>query len=262
MTRGVVTVGIPYRGCPDLVNRAVTSMLGQTYGDVRVLVVGDGDRPPVRCRDSRVEVYTMRRHRGTYFARAVALAATDTPWHAVLDADDWAEPEWIERLLQVEGGAGAVQHCTRRDHYPDGKSRVVRWRRADHEPGPVMGRFTSHVGLYATGRLRDVGGYHPGFQVGYDSLLVALLRITGQVALLGEPLYHRSVRSGSLSSNRSTGMASRARAEVHDRLARLYEQAWPVRGDTDKVRALVQGTWPPLLAAEVAAHAARIGGAA
>lgn len=75
----------------------------------RVLVIGDGQEPDPRDipKDSRFEVYTLPKNRGSYFARAVTLEATTTENHAVIDADDWVEPHWLETLLREVGGDGS-----------------------------------------------------------------------------------------------------------------------------------------------------------
>src|SRR5690606_3316610 len=76
-----LTVAIPFYGDRDMLRRCVTSLRRQTFRDLRILVIGDGQKPGLRPRDSRVQCYTLPTNVGAYFARAVALAATETPWH-------------------------------------------------------------------------------------------------------------------------------------------------------------------------------------
>src|SRR5690625_4396493 len=48
-----VTVGIPFYGDEDMLRRCVRSLLRQTYRDLRVLVVGDGQEPRIPTRDRK-----------------------------------------------------------------------------------------------------------------------------------------------------------------------------------------------------------------
>src|SRR5690606_32042422 len=101
----MLAVGAPFVGDTRMLTQCAKSLLAQTHKDLRVLVVGDGQAPGLRTRDSRVHVYKLPTNRGSYFARAVALAATETPFHGVVDSDDWVDPEWAERLLATGGDA-------------------------------------------------------------------------------------------------------------------------------------------------------------
>lgn len=108
------TISIPFYGDSEMLGRCLRSLYHQTERDFRVLVIADGKEPDTRRyfpNDSRFELYTLPQNRGAYFARAVALAATTTSHHGVVDADDWVEPHWLETMLGT--GASAVQHGSR-----------------------------------------------------------------------------------------------------------------------------------------------------
>lgn len=250
-----LTIGVPFVGDTRMLTQCVRSLLAQTHRDLRVLVVGDGQAPRLRARDSRVHVYKLPTNRGSYFARAVALAATKTPFHGVVDSDDWVDPEWAERLLGV--GADAVQHGSRWQE-ADGQEPVVEpWRHARRPLATRLLHYSSHTGIYATGRLRDAGGYSPAYRVGYDSLLSAVLRLLGPVEVVDEPLYHRRLHAASLSHAPGTKIGSPERMKVRAELDTAYRKAYRLRAKPDRVREIVAELTPDHLWDEVAYHAER-----
>ncbi|MBO3735265.1 glycosyltransferase [Glycomyces niveus] len=85
---------------------AITSILGQTWRNLEVLLVDDGSGDEYsglleRCAglDPRVKVIRSPENRGTYHCRNLALDATDAPFVTTHDSDDWMHPRRLE--LQV-----------------------------------------------------------------------------------------------------------------------------------------------------------------
>lgn len=253
-----VTIGVPFRGDPGMLAQCVGSLLKQTHTDLRVLVIGDGQDPELSTRDSRVDVIELEENRGSYFSRAVALAATDTTHHAIVDADDWVEPHWLETLLDT--GADAVQHGSRiverRGHTPE----IVQWRHARSSLNSKLMHYTSHTGVYETERLRAAGGYSPAFRMGYDSLLVSVLRIQGEVAIVDEPLYHRRIHKESLSQHGSTKIGSPARLAVRAQLDKAYRKILRLRANPEKVENIIDSLTPAHLWDEVEHYARKVSG--
>lgn len=197
-----ITVSMPYFGTPDLVDRAVRSVLGQTHRNIHLVVVGDGEEPPLgHIRDSRLSVYTLPENHGAYFCHQLTLMATPHAQWSPHDSDDWSDPEHLERLAAKGGTAtvsGAIWFHDRRG--------VVRHHKA-----------TYWIGLYGTKRLRSFGGFNPAERVGQDSLTLHMLRLSGKVARVTEPTYHRVKRIGSLTTAAETGMRSVLRKDVRAR---------------------------------------------
>lgn len=202
-------VCIPYFGCPDLIEKCVRSVLTQTERDIHVLVVGDGQTPPLHVSDSRLEVYVLPENRGPYFAQQVALLASPHRWYAPIGADDWVEPDHLARLFAVGGDAvitGAVWF-----HDRAGAVKI-------HEAG-------YEVGLFATSRLLALGGHNPAERMGQDTLMIRLLRLTGELRATHRPTYHRVKRAGSLMSSPLTGPGSALRNEMRARNREVYATA-------------------------------------
>lgn len=235
--------------------RCVQSLLNQTHKDFRVLVIGDGKEPGLRCGDSRVQVYTLPENRGAYFARAVALAATDTEHHGVVDADDWVEPHWLETMLGT--GASAVQHGSRFVE-ENGRTTVEAWQHARRPLATKLLHYTSHTGVYETERLRQAGGYSPAFRMSYDSLLVSALRLQGDVEIVDEPLYHRRVHSASLTKNPSTRIGSAQREPIRRKLDATYRKMYRVRNAPARVQSILDSLTPQSMWEEVRTHAEKV----
>ena len=251
-----VTVSIPFYGNRDLLQRCVKSLLQQTHRDLRVLVIGDGQRVPRLPRDSRITTYRLPENRGAYYARAVALAATATEHHAIVDADDWVDPDWLETMLAT--GGSAVQHGSRWTHYPDGTVDHDIWRGARRHLATKLLHYTSHTGVYETERLREVGGYSPAYRMGYDSLLCGLLRMTGPVEIVDRPMYHRYRHPDSLCNAPDTKIGSAPRLKARAELEPIYAAAYQHLGDVDTIRSIALTATPPHLWDEVREHADRI----
>jgi len=115
----LVSVRIATYNRPDLlVDRAITSVLAQTYERFEIVVVGDGCEPETgraleKVGDPRVR-YTNLPHRGAYphDPRARWLVAGSHPmntgaelatgtWLAPLDEDDEMEPDHLEVLIEA-----------------------------------------------------------------------------------------------------------------------------------------------------------------
>ena len=109
-----VSVVVPTYHRPDLVLRAVRSVLDQTLTDLEVIVVVDG-RDTATCdaltsiTDARVRVHVPDRHLGNADARNAGVAIARAPWVALLDDDDVWMPKKLERQLATATQASSPQ---------------------------------------------------------------------------------------------------------------------------------------------------------
>jgi glycosyltransferase involved in cell wall biosynthesis len=98
-----VSVVIPTLGRPDLVTRAVRSVLAQTVVDIEVIVVVDGPdeatgQALAAIADPRLRVLGLSERGGAPNARNAGVDAARAPWTALLDDDD----EWLPGKLEVQ----------------------------------------------------------------------------------------------------------------------------------------------------------------
>lgn len=282
-----VTVSLPYYNCRRYLLRAITSILAQTHANLTLVVVNDGDRSPpwdllAHIDDPRLVRYDLGANRGRYFVDAVILAATPDPYLLIQDADDWSEPERVATLLDALGVEGRQRSESRSPAAVGAVSSCRLWRENSRAgqlltyPGlrrPLSSRFefrSDHHGLFRSEALRQLGGNYGGYRIGFDTLLVNLLSMLGEMIYVERPLYHRQVRADSLTTSQATGMASAHRRQVRIQLAEMYTAALhayrrhqTAGGSSTSLaaalRAICQQNVSERERSEIAAHAARLG---
>lgn len=119
-----VSVVIPTAKRPDLVLRAVSSVLVQTMADLELIVVVDGRDPETesalsRIDDRRLKVLRHPEPLGPGEARNTGIAASSSPWIAFLDDDDQWAPHKLERQLAAARRERAIIMCVSEVIAPD-----------------------------------------------------------------------------------------------------------------------------------------------
>lgn len=111
----LTTVLMPARDAEATLPEAVASVLGQTLGELELIVVDDSSRVPVPdvlrgIDDRRLRIVRRARSGGAAAARNSALARASTPFVSQLDADDLWEPDYLESVLPEfeDAGVGLV----------------------------------------------------------------------------------------------------------------------------------------------------------
>jgi glycosyltransferase involved in cell wall biosynthesis len=99
----VVSAIIPTRNRPEVLIRAVNSVLGQTYQDLEVIVVVDGpDEPTLKALhqidDSRLRIIALSASLGGAGARNAGVESAQGVWIAFLDDDD----EWFPTKIELQ----------------------------------------------------------------------------------------------------------------------------------------------------------------
>lgn len=196
-----VLVAIPYYRCADLIEEAVRSVLAQTYRDLVCIVGGDGEAPPVHLRDGRLVVVPFPTNRGAPFTQQAMLHGSPFAWYAPHGADDWTEPDYLERLMALDSPANGTDTL---------------WiHRGKRPPYVYHSQSYAEFGVYSTALLRSVGGYGIDRRCGQDTLLYQqLLPNVQPVVFSSEPRYHKRMRHDSLTHSPRTGHGSAYRREV------------------------------------------------
>lgn len=106
----LVSVVIPTRNRPLLVQRAVKSALGQTLQEIEVIVVIDGTDPATcaelaKFNEPRLTVIELPSSGGAAAARNAGVAQARGEWIAFLDDDDEWLPQKLERQLATAQSA-------------------------------------------------------------------------------------------------------------------------------------------------------------
>ncbi|MGH8936861.1 MAG: glycosyltransferase [Acidimicrobiia bacterium] len=131
----IVSVVIPTRNRPELLQAALASALDQAFGELEVIIVDEASSPPVddvlAAPDPRVRIIRNEQPRGPAAARNQGAAASRAPYIAFLDDDDRWLQDKVSRVLacfERNPEAGAVFHRTVPDGHPiagDGSCRLL-----------------------------------------------------------------------------------------------------------------------------------------
>lgn len=231
-----VTVAMSTYQCRDgeAFVAAVRSILEQTYRNLLLVVVCDGDEsspfgllPPDLIQDKRLVLHHNPTNHGQFFCHEIVRRATPDRMITVQDDDDVSTPDRLEKLVRrmVHDRADvAFSDVTR--VYPDGRQRVF-WSNADvlaEEPLEAFVHVGSHVALFRTEAIWAVGGYFGGFRLGYDTMLGMTISRLGRPTFVHAPLYTYHQRSDSMTKRSATGHGSRKRRRAIDQMVDIWRR--------------------------------------
>jgi glycosyltransferase involved in cell wall biosynthesis len=194
--------------------RAARSMLDQTVTELELLIIDDGstDATPrvaaaIAAGDPRVRVMRMDSNLGIARSLNAGLGAAHAPVVAVLDADDWSEPQRLDRQLDVlarEPGV-AVVGCRMREVDQRGNDLVPRTRFVSGEVNDSLLRFNPIPNTSATFR-RDaalgVGGYDPRYRWATEYDLWLRLADRHRIHALNDVLATRQMSTRNVAARR------------------------------------------------------------
>lgn len=97
------------------IEEAITSVLGQTYDDIELIVVNDcstdGTLKIVNSiADERIRVINNEKNLGCGMSRRIGIDASSGEYIMTVDSDDWLDADYIENLVAnaIETGADIV----------------------------------------------------------------------------------------------------------------------------------------------------------
>jgi len=112
----LVSVIMPAYGQLAGLEAAVRSVLAQSHGKLELLLVDDGNQPPLRqiglLADDRVRLVRLEQNKGPAAARNHAIQAARGDYLAFLDADDrWQQDKIKAQLQALHGQHNIVSVC-------------------------------------------------------------------------------------------------------------------------------------------------------
>lgn len=226
----MILVVIPYWKSKSTLKETVDSILNQSYQDFHLLIINDGDpESPSTFIDPhpRITFFDMKKNHGRYFVDAVAVMANPYEFYLPIDADDVSHRDRLKILLQIQSRTKAeavfnYQQVVSRN----GRVYIERYPLLNRPQTSEMKHLAHHSALYKTEVLKSVGSYHPDFRVGYDTLLVNLIRMKSKCSMVGKVLHVRKIRDNSLTTSPNTGFSSNHRKQATRKLRLLYKKCW------------------------------------
>jgi glycosyltransferase involved in cell wall biosynthesis len=252
VSRPAVSVLMAVHNGAAWVGDAVASVLGQTAGDLELIVIDDGstDATPevlASLRDARLHVERHSRA-GLTVALNRALQSARAPLAARLDADDLALPERLARqraFLEAHPGVGLLGTGAREVDPAGRQVAVVRPPTDDAAIRRALIRANPFVHSSVMMRrtvLDRVGGYDPALPVAQDyDLWMRMARVT-DMANLPEALVIRRLAPGRVSALRDD---ERLRAEARVRWRAVRSRAYPWWCTVFAIRPLAALALPP-----------------
>jgi succinoglycan biosynthesis protein ExoO len=198
---------------------ALRSVLGQTMGDIEVIVSDDASRDnslalvrTMLADDSRIRIAGAETNRGPAHCRNRALDLARGEWIAVVDSDDIIHPERFERLLSAatRQGADIVADDLLLFHEdgspprlmlgPDARTSFavspIQWVLAGLDGSPSLGYLKPMIRAERLKNLR----YDEALRIGEDYDFVLRLLLDGaRMVVVPEPLYLYRRYSASIS---------------------------------------------------------------
>ena len=199
------SVIIPLYNKAPYIRKALESVLAQTYTDFELIIVDDGstDGSEAIAEDllaSRPSPLAFRllkqKNAGVSAARNYGFSVSIGDYIAFLDADDWWEPTYLEKMAQlIEDYPEAGLYASNYMYYKPGKTRVAvknietgyfNYPKAYYEGG-AMPIWTGAT-MIPRRVMDEMGGFPLGIKLGEDFLLWAKIAMQYKVVFLNEPL--------------------------------------------------------------------------
>ena len=102
--KDIISIIIPVYNAEKTINRCLKSVCNQTYKNLEIIIVDDGSTDSTneiltswKHKDSRVHII-QQNNRGAASARNIGMSAIKGAYFGFVDADDWVEPEFYEKL--------------------------------------------------------------------------------------------------------------------------------------------------------------------
>lgn len=211
----VISVVICTYNNADYLPWAVRSVMAQTDPAWELLIIDDGstDATPAYLEtlqgDPRIRCYRQYRNVGKAACLNAALQRARGKWLLELDADDWLAPESLMRLSEEALNAedsGVI--CA--DHYEwtERRSGELVFRGVKKPPEALSRQWLLEEGpalaprMFRVGLLIKHNGWSTSVPQGgrlYEDIeLLARLALAETIRYLPLPLYHRRIRSGSM----------------------------------------------------------------
>lgn len=209
--RPLISIVMPvYNIAEKWLRRCLDSVRAQAYPDWELCIADDAsDKPHVRtvleeyvARDSRIKV-VYRESNGHISAASNSALELVTGSHiALLDHDDEFAPDALFRVaMAVLAQPQARLFYSDEDKIDESGERFDPYFKPDWNPDLFFSQnFISHLGVYETALVNQVGGFRPGYEGSqdYDLALRCIARLRPcQIVHIPHVLYHWRASSGS-----------------------------------------------------------------
>lgn len=188
-----VSVIIPTRNRSELLQKAVQSVLNQTYQNFEIIIIDDASMPPIKSYpDSRIRILRNDTPLGGSASRNRGIFASLGLWIAFLDDDDIWQPQKLAQQLQMleKNPKAIAATCTYTVHYPFSIKRQI----VPLSPVTLAKLLESNclggasVCMCDARTIKQFGGLNSSLRSAQDWDLWVKLRMQGEIVRVNMPL--------------------------------------------------------------------------
>jgi glycosyltransferase involved in cell wall biosynthesis len=223
-----VTVLIGAYNNASTLPRAIGSILQQTVRELELIVLDDGSTDTTAAvvgavDDDRVR-YVPLEHMGIARSLNLGIDQASAPLVAVQDADDWSEPQRLERQLAVLEGETdvAVVGGLMREVDETGAELATRTRFAVGDVNGILMRYNplpNTCAAFSREAVQEVGGYDARYRYAAEYDLWLRVAERHRIVVLNELLATREM-------SRTNGAARKERTQIAEVIAIRLRSAW------------------------------------
>ncbi|NQV21691.1 MAG: glycosyltransferase family 2 protein [Rhodospirillales bacterium] len=245
-----ISVIVPCHNAQAFIQRCLESAVGQTDRDLEIVVVDDastdGTRDVIKemsAQDSRIRLIERETNGGAGCARNTGIDAATGDWIAVLDADDWYDPQRLEVLISAAEKDGALIVADNQYFVSERSGRP--WQVLRDKIGQDATRLSCDDLLLGDhlSKSRNFGLLKPVIQrkfllesgIRYDEepgigedfyFLLKCVQRASHILFLSKPMYFYRTHSKSLTRSLSSSQIIPLRT-YHDRCSELFKGVVP-----------------------------------
>lgn len=199
-----VSIIIPCFNDAKYIEQSVQSALDQTYSNTEVIVIDDGSNSETKevlnKIAPRISKLITQENKGQSTARNVGIKAAKGTYILVLDSDDYFEPSFCEKAIDVfvKQKETKVVSCYANLLFEDGSSSIYK------PSGGTINDFLYVNNALGTAMFKkedwgSSGGYDEDMRNGFEDweFFIRLLKNGGNITILKEPLYTYRKRNDS-----------------------------------------------------------------
>ncbi|MEM7063909.1 MAG: glycosyltransferase [Cyanobacteria bacterium P01_B01_bin.77] len=165
-----VSIVIPAYNAAETIEKSVASLQAQTIPNWEVIIVNDGSNDKTETIVERLVAQDRRIHlvnqtnQGVSAARNTGINQAQYDWLGFLDADDWLDPQYLERMtaaLAADPNLDAV-HCGMRRIDLDGKGFVDNYAPEQPDLFHIFAQrcpFGIHCCIFRKRLAQEIGGF-------------------------------------------------------------------------------------------------------
>ena len=227
----LISIIIPCYNDADFIEQAAKSAINQTYTNKEIIVVDDGSdektRAVLKSIEPKIDLLLIQDNQGQSSARNNGINAARGELIIVLDSDDYFEPTFTERAIEIISNSDDVKIATC-------------WGRriTEHEilidifkpGGGTLNSFLLQNGSFGSCMFRKsdwerVGGYDESMQQGFEDweFYIRLLSEGGDAFVIPEVLFNYRSRINSTTA-RANKIKYELRRYILDKHQNLYQK--------------------------------------